>query len=355
MKPLQCPVLSPNTVALVNALSARFLPATLPIDTAIGKDVSVTVSLTSDGCVPADISWVYTKYVHINGLWCLELSNLDLLALQTDLDDWLLADADNTFASLPEELVSTVLERLFLPALDRFGVYIHTPVLYAGRPPKKNSFLEHIVLAVSVEGEVTSFLRLSWQDTPTLSYVLDCFAEQSMRSVPIILEQLRTSLVSASLCIGAMHLRIPEIVSLQPLDVLLPEEMFPLEPVLVVSGGLEVSCVWQGPKLVLRERCTQTKREEKRMEDDQKKLFSEEEIREIDLPVTFELPGVRLKLENVAELVSGHTFDLGHTVEEMPVTVCVGGKAFARGRLVDVGGKAGVQLTAVFRPSKDGA
>lgn len=50
--------------------------------------------------------------------------------------------------------------------------------------------------------------------------------------------------------------------------------------------------------------------------------------------------------KNLAAITPGHTFALGGEASSVPVYVRVGGKIAARGRLVDVGGIPGVQITA---------
>ena len=75
-------------------------------------------------------------------------------------------------------------------------------------------------------------------------------------------------------------------------------------------------------------------------------LLGREEINALELPVTFELASLHLRVEELAAITPGHTFALGGEASSVPVYVRVGGKIAARGRLVDVGGIPGVQITA---------
>lgn len=69
-------------------------------------------------------------------------------------------------------------------------------------------------------------------------------------------------------------------------------------------------------------------------------------VPDMDLVVSFELERRLLTVAEVAALRPGHTFTL--TTDPLaPVTVRVQGKAIGTGRLVDLGGTLGVQITAL--------
>ena len=65
----------------------------------------------------------------------------------------------------------------------------------------------------------------------------------------------------------------------------------------------------------------------------------------VEVDITFALPGLRLSLAECSRLVPGHTFTLPAEAARLPVTVLAGGSPVGVGRLVDVGGAVGVQIT----------
>ena len=67
-------------------------------------------------------------------------------------------------------------------------------------------------------------------------------------------------------------------------------------------------------------------------------------VGELELPVVFELERRLLAVRDVEALAPGYTFALGCDALA-PVTLTVNGRAVARGRLVDLNGTLGVQLT----------
>lgn len=69
-------------------------------------------------------------------------------------------------------------------------------------------------------------------------------------------------------------------------------------------------------------------------------------VGELELPVVFELERRLLTVRDVEALAPGYTFALGGDALS-PVTLTVNGRPVARGRLVDLNGTLGVQLTEV--------
>ena len=86
---------------------------------------------------------------------------------------------------------------------------------------------------------------------------------------------------------------------------------------------------------------------EQKAEENGAVLLEQKEINALELPVTFELASISLRVEELAAITPGHTFALGGDVTSVPVFLRVGGRLMARGRLVDVGGMPGVQIVAL--------
>lgn len=76
-------------------------------------------------------------------------------------------------------------------------------------------------------------------------------------------------------------------------------------------------------------------------------LLDEAAVGALELPVTFELDSLQLRVDELAALRPGYTLALGGDIASVPVGIRVGGRMLARGRLVDVGGMPGVQIVAL--------
>ena len=61
-----------------------------------------------------------------------------------------------------------------------------------------------------------------------------------------------------------------------------------------------------------------------------------------------------LRLDELAALVPGHTLALGGETPSPVVDIRVAGQLLAQGRLVDVGGMPGVQITRMHAAGQDG-
>ena len=74
----------------------------------------------------------------------------------------------------------------------------------------------------------------------------------------------------------------------------------------------------------------------------------------LELPVVFEIGRLHLRLDELAALVPGHTLALGGETPSPVVDIRVAGQLLAQGRLVDVGGMPGVQITRMHAAGQDG-
>ncbi len=369
-EPVRAIPLQPGTVRLWNALACR-LPAhsfTLDNGQADAPRVMVTCPIMENDGLFAEGA-AFTLYMNFNGLWRVEFSSLDLLQLRPELASWLQADVANRFAMLPEGLIRAVLERLFLPVLDDISHYSGMPAIFVGKPraSTRPMFTEHLDMLLRVEGQcpVSCLLRIAWQDTATLMPVVERLEAQP---VPLPMQQAKMLLagaeVSARLILGSMQLTPEELVSLHTGDVLLPPLLQPGEPRLRLASGLRLVCTLNGSTLTvcaLESSCGHTIHGEQNMSETTEEnaaqqdaaasgqpadpVLGQESLGALELDITFELPGLRLPLAECSRLAPGYTFTMSADAAHLPVTVLAGGRAVAVGRLVDVGGTLGVQLT----------
>lgn len=360
--PFRAIPLPPGTARLWNALACRLLPAAVRLDN--GQPTAPTAHATcpvAGGEIAEEAA--FTLYVNLNGLWRVEFGNLDMLALRPELREWLQADVANRFAMLPEGLIRAVLERLFLPVLDNISRQTGMPAIFVGAPRAvtRPMFTEQLHMLLRAEGvrPISTPLRIAWQDAATLLPVVERLEALPLRqSGPPALSH---ASVAAGLVIGGMRLTPGELASLNAGDVLLPPSLTPQEPRLRLASDLSLVCDLNGDTLTLRalespgathgERNMSETVTEHAVPPDAANaqpaapVLDQDNLEKLELDIAFELPGLRLPLAECARLAPGHTFTLAADAANLPVTVRAGGRAVALGRLVDVGGTVGVQIT----------
>lgn len=362
---LQAPALSPERARFWNALVSRLLPATLRLDNGQDQAVSVTLSCPVDSLQPREIASSYTCYVNCNGLWQVDFDNLELLRLRPELAAWHDADRENRFALLPEGLVRAVFERLFLSVLDTISRVTGLPALFVGspRPATRPRFTESLDFFLRTDGKQpsTCMMRLAWQDTSTLLPVLE-----RLEALPLLRPRLPNELltrlqITAALEIGQMRLTSSELASLERGDILLPTLLTPEQPCVRLAQGIRLRARLDQCTLTLEDQQTPStlSQGDKTMSDTadssaqhvqqssaaNEPLLKQDDLGKLELEITFALPSIKLPLTECARLAAGTTFTLAADAAHLPVTVLAQGRPVAMGRLVDVGGTLGVQLT----------
>ena len=358
--PIQAPRLSPEKARFWNALVSRLLPVQICLDSGTPNPPKAEISCPVP-CVRVGES-AYTLFVNFNGFWRLDFDNLDILRVRPELDQWLCADRENRFAHLPEGLIRAVLERLFLRVLDDISRFSGMPAFFVGAPKAVTQprFSQYLDCLLRVEGErpVTSLVRLSWQDSSTLMPLLERLESLPLRAMSDAVRPLLPLLsFEAALEIGRMQLTWEEVRSLEPGCVLLPTILSPDRPSVRLAGGLRLVSSLNQCTLTLEHKETPSSRvphgvqtmsdtAEKTAQDaSERPLLGAEDLGSVELPITFELPGIKLSLAECSRLVPGTTFTLSSDAASLPVTILASGRPVAVGRLVDVGGTMGVQLT----------
>ena len=168
--------------------------------------------------------------------------------------------------------------------------------------------------------------------------------------------------VQCTVAAGQMTLSMQELAGLEVGDVLLPEKYAASEGVVFLRLGQKSGwlCAVEGQTATITS-LWQEPTEETTMEPMNQETAAPEgavsagiAVAELEVPVLFELERRMLTVQDVASLAPGYTFALGGD-PLAPVTLTVNGKAVARGRLVDLNGTLGVQLTEVGAPeSREG-
>lgn len=378
-RPFLPPSLPPLQARLVNALVCRALPLTVLLDAGTEQPVPCTLSFNvAAATAEQDVPFVPAAVLYLSSgedLWQLEWSSLEALALRPDLAAWrsALPVGEQTFARLPGELCLAVLERLLVPALQQLGPFLGCELRCAGAPQTGIAWGGPLPLRLDLPGGEAVFLRLSWAKEDAARYVLERLEQLPMRTEA---GGRFMGTLACPLEAGRMHLSADEAATLVPGDVLLPESWAPGMPRLRLPQGRALACrLGEGILSVLGPDMGDPGREpaEKGSEDG----MSEEHLAPtgavqgdgtaaesatvepasvgaLELPVAFEIGRLHLRLDELAALVPGHTLALGGETPSPVVDIRVAGQLLAQGRLVDVGGMPGVQITRMHAAGQDG-
>ena len=380
--PLALPSLSPLRARLINALLSRVLPLNIPLDAGTPSELSCRLELNGGAAsseLPAPFSPVATLTARVgDSLWKLELSSLEALALRPELENWRSGTEDavsgegepgaslprHDFSELPEALCLAVLERLSVPALDKLGRWLGCETGYCSPSGPEPEWAEALPLVLTLPPGRTLYARLFWSDESSARFVLERLENLPLLPVSGPAGPLPDAVLACALEIGEMCLSAREAALLASGDVLLPERWTPEHPRLILPGGAVLACRLEngilsvlGPDATAAPLNGESSDSEVNMseslseqsetpEEGGSPLLGREEVNALELPVTFELASLHLRVEELAAITPGHTFALGGEAASVPVYVRVGGKIAARGRLVDVGGIPGVQITA---------
>ena len=379
-RPFRPPVLPPLQARLVNALVCRALPLTVPLDAGAEQPVPCMLSFNAAAATAEqDAPFAPAAVLYLSSgedLWRLEWSSLEALALRPDLAAWRssLPAGEQTFARLPGELCLAVLERLLAPALQQLEPFLGCELRCAGTPQAGADWGGPLPLRLDLPGGEAVFLRLSWARENAARYVLERLEQLPMRTEA---GARFMGTLAYPLEAGRMLLPADEAATLVPGDVLLPESWAPEMPRLRLPQGRALACrLGDGILSVLGPDMGDPGREpaEKGSEDgmSEEHMAPTGAVRDdgpaaeaaavdpasvgaLELPVVFEIGRLHLRLDELAALVPGHTLALGGETPSPVVDIRVAGQLLAQGRLVDVGGMPGVQITRMHAAGQDSA
>ncbi|HIU18205.1 MAG TPA: type III secretion system cytoplasmic ring protein SctQ [Candidatus Avidesulfovibrio excrementigallinarum] len=369
VRPLGVPALSPLRVRLLNALVARALPAEVLLDAGADAALSGRLAVNSAAAAAlesAPFAPAATLFVQSGGaLWKLEWSSLEALGLRPELRQWRESQAADgqDFALLPEGLRLAVLERLLAPSLAALGNFLGCETRCAACPVEP-AWSEPVPLALTLPGGgATVFLRLYWSDEGAARFILERLETLPLRARPA---SAGNCAVPCRLEVGGMRLTPEELAGLACGDVLLPERWTPETPLLCPQGGAALVCRLSSGELTVvgpdaaasdapgvTSKSVEVSMSEPVAEHGEEAaaggqpLLDEAAVGAMELPVTFELASLQLRVDELAALQPGYTLALGGDVASVPIGIRVGGRMLAHGRLVDVGGMPGVQIVAL--------
>ncbi len=304
-------------------------------------------------------------------LWKVELGNVELIRLHPAL-----AGVDPE-AVLPSELIQAILELMAEPVLAAAQQLLEVPLELEGC----HAVTDRESAPVSPEGAAANFLLR----IPLASTEADVFGERAIsgtgsdtetggtpwlpvpfrlvvsdrESVLMLVERLGVLPrrcfpqpdipVAAVVEAGRMSLSIQELSGLEVGDVLLPASYPAADGHVTVSlGSSSWLCTIEGHTATVFSPLTPVSSQEMPMSEMNTESAMPEGVNvgELELPVVFELERRLLTVRDVEALAPGYTFALGGDALS-PVTLTVNGRPVAKGRLVDLNGTLGVQLTEV--------
>lgn len=330
--PLKLPAVSPDRVRLFNAASLRGRSRMLAI---AGTPVKAVLTKPVPDFEPA-----LRLGADVNGRrWGIALRDLNLLTLHPLFSDP--ETAGTAPESLPPALLAAVAEVLAEPVAAALSQATATPIAVTAEPPAAQ---EEIPLAG---------FALSWtaaDGTPAETYVrltaapgaAAVFAD-SLRSVPrtqtgFLADQVGTVPFVLSTLGGGMTLAAAEYKALEAGDILLPETWLPRESQVTLSIRSAGRTVLTAPAQL--DNCTVTLREAFAQCTETTMTNTDE----LEVKLTFEIENRLITAGELKSLEPGYTFQLTGEPTTL-VTVLANGRPVARGRLVDIGGAVGVELT----------
>lgn len=376
----QPPVLSPRSACALNAL-LRCTDEKGILDwpkNSVCLRICAFPPLFTPG-VLATLRW-------FEALWTVEIGGLDVVRIHPLLKD-LPADTD-----IPEALRLAVLDMLVLAVLDALGLLGGAPQSFEygfvepGIRSECSEPEEPVDHVQSPEAATTGpFLWLELllpdgaqfpvrvglpeDDAPVqamLSALLASAPDRTLASTDSSENHIPTSHLAVTIGVetGAMRLSIAECRELAVGDILLPDDYPGREnrvrlvfesrrpmPVLhcaVCGLAATIEHITLPTEVSMTNPTLQNIKEEPDNEHPDTAPATEGAISvsDIDLAVSFELERRLMTVAEVAALRPGHTVILTND-PLAPVTVRVQGKAIGTGRLVDLGGTLGVQITAI--------
>lgn len=334
---LELTKLNPTHVALVNALYARAIPEEVRLGT--GK-LSLKLSPNAEAFVPA----ATISVTMASSRWEVAVSNAEWLFAHS-----VFSGTDKTVQNLeglPEELKAAIAETLLKPLFDGLSKALGASVLF-----EKIHFESATVF--SAPAAVFSAC-LSSETVGTLPFQI-AFRAIEKSSVAMLTKMVMTTPkkkegalcavcdevpVRLSFQAGELRLKTEEFTFLEVGDVLVVPSWLPSSKSLLLraesmtGNSLQALCALSGNEVKLKEMFNLAGEGSMPATDD------------LTVNLSFELENRTMTIGELKSLEPGYVFTL--TSNPMsPVTIRANGKPVAQGRLVDLNGAIGVQISEI--------
>ena len=287
-----------------------------------------------------------TLTVDIDGSgWLLELDDTAVLLRHEAFTE---AEGAPVFdeRTLPQEVRRALLESMLTPLLASLRGCLDKPVavLDADFQPSPSqaafsSGFKAVVSACNGLPELTIFLRLSPLQAEHASPLTGALRALPRRVDGPLGNTLHSVPLEVTLESGYLLLKPEEVASLGPEDVLVPEnwtapDTLTLRLVRTNGSNLTAVCTVENGRVTLSSP----------LSEEPEPSMENPELKDIDIRLTFELDRRIITVGELELLAPGYTFALESDMSS-PVTIRANGKAVARGRLVDMNGTLGVQIS----------
>ena len=271
--------------------------------------------------------------------WVIELSSLEVLCRHPAL-----AEFQDMSSQLPEAVQIALLDTLFHPLADQLQQGLGATASLVDVQLHPGTAQGLVALGATME-------LPAYEGLPALSTTLRIVPEKfeqvlpRLRTLPLrqngmFSDALGSLPLETMFEAGYLQLNVQEASHLAPGDVLLPDTWTLPEGKLLLrlplghAGWMSASCTFhEGSAELTSPLAFDT---EPSMDDDMKQ--------DLDVRLSFELERRTITVRELDALVPGYVFSLDADMQA-PVTLRANGKAIGRGRLVDMGGTLGVQLT----------
>ena len=244
---------------------------------------------------------------------------------------------------LPVELKGALAETLVAPILEKISTTFGVPVAFEDVSFTSKSLNAVFGMSVLFKSKnMAEVGRMQLAFVPPFAAAVDDLV-QLLRVLPktetgLMTEALQDVPVTLSICAGQTVLSEEQFNDLTEGDVVLPEVWYPQTQ----RAELNLLC---GSQTLYQAHC--------QYEDDVLTFLdswnpiSENEMKntdQLEITLTFELDRKTVTLGDLKSIQAGYTFAMTNN-SATPVTILANGKPVARGRLVDINGVIGVQVT----------
>ncbi len=335
----KAPAVSPETVWLFNSLCIRQSPWNFSVG---------SVSCTADMLPwPAEFVPACSIDFFLDQAPCTaELSDTFFCRYHeafSDEDSGNEAQAPADVSLLPEDVRRAILLSLAAPVLQGMGNALGAPVavkevrLDSVRKDRGSGALGFKLVFSKGSDEKVLFACIRVRSLQELSGLGEKFRTLPVRRKGVLAENARSVPLQIGFEAGYACLKPEDVKSLAADDVIIPEEWtWPQSVKAVIWHGsgrhFSADCKAENGTAIL----TSPLMDDKAMENT--------EPRELELRLTFELEQRLITLAELEALTEGYTFAL-KCDNESPVTIRANGMSIAQGRLVDINGTLGVQIT----------
>ena len=334
----KAPSLDPHKVLLLNQLLSRGKAWETPFGQ--GKALWECIA-TAPAFVPA----CSVEFTLGNAAWTAYISDASCIFRH----EAFATGQDFTLDDLPVEVRCAVLHSLLLPTVDTFQQATGQSLAIGNIDfaPASYSVADAFGVKVNLNGGHTSEMSLLMALVPhqvqSASAAAHLFKDLPLRPNPRLAETVASLPLEVALETGYLYLASVDVASLGVEDMLLPEA-WPF-----AQGKLNLR-VNRGLNSVLIGTCSVEQGQavlEGTLAEEAETGMENNEQKDIEIRLSFELDRRVITVGELASLTPGFTFPITGDSDSV-VTVRAQGKAIARGRIVDINGTLGVQLTELM-------